>query len=420
MMIPPDAPIRDPAGSDRSEINGPLPPSRTTLAVLLAASSLTVMAGATIAPSLPGLARHFSDVPDAEFLAQLALTLPALLIAVFAPIMGLLVDRFKPRKVLFWSTVIYIIGGASGAFAPDLYTLLAGRAVLGIGVAGVMVATTTLIGGLYPQPGRDRVLGYQGAAMALGGVVFLTAGGWLAEMNWRLPFYIYALPLLLLPVILNNLPKVVIDEASNTQSAGIDPAIPWARLSGLYVIAIAAMALFYIVPTQIPFRLVAAGFEDASLSGYAIAISTLASAGTALLFGRIKAAVPVAGALGLTFAGLGFGLLITGASDSFLIIAGAMLIAGAGAGLTMPTMNSLVLDAVPVSGRGRATGGLSMSIYLGQFLSPILLTSLSPGETIAESFLWAGSAALVAATVFAIVLAAIRPRASSTPSRKQV
>lgn len=418
-MTLPLTPIRDPAGPDSGESAQTVPPGLAILAVLLAASSLTVMAGATIAPSLPGLARYFSDVPDADFLARLALTLPALFIAMTAPVMGLLVDRLGARKILFWSTMIFVLGGSSGAFVPDLYTLLAGRALLGVGVAGIMIATTTLIGGLYPPDVRDSVLGYQGAAMALGGVVFLTAGGWLAEMNWRLPFYIYALPLLLLPFIMMTLPQHASEKGPDGESADVGK-MPWTRLGGLYLIALAAMTLFYIVPTQLPFRLVAAGFEDASLSGYAIAISTFASAATALLFGRIKAAVPATGALALTFMGLGLGVLVTGASDSFLVIAGAMLIAGAGAGLTMPTMNSLVLDATPVSGRGKATGGLSMSIFLGQFLSPILFAALSPGETIAESFLWAGGAALVVAAVFCAVLIALRLRRPPTPSNKEI
>ena len=389
-------------------------PDGLVLAVLLAASSLTVMAGATIAPSLPGLARHFSEVPNADFLARFALTLPALLIAISAPVMGVLVDRFGPRVVLFWSAVVYVVGGSSGIYAPDFHTILVGRGVLGIGVAGVMTATTTLIGALYPPSARDGVLGYQGAAIALGGVVFLTAGGWLAEIGWRLPFLIYALPLLLLPFILIALPKPEGTDEAASEMSGDDTA-PWALLTGFYLLAVAAMVLFYIIPTQLPFRLVAAGFDDASLSGYAIAISTFASAGAALLFRRIKSAVPATGALALIFVGLGLGLLIAGALESFIVIAAAMLIAGAGAGLTMPVMNSLVLDAAPAHSRGRAASGLSTSVFLGQFLSPILMTAVVPGDDVADIFVWAGGAAILAALVFGGALALRRLRLTSNP-----
>jgi hypothetical protein len=43
---------------------------------LLLISTLTVMSGATIAPSLPAMGEHFADVPNVDYLVRLALTLP--------------------------------------------------------------------------------------------------------------------------------------------------------------------------------------------------------------------------------------------------------------------------------------------------------------------------------------------------------
>jgi MFS family permease len=380
------------------------------LIVLLAASSLTVMSGATIAPSLPGLADHFSDVPDAGILARLALTLPALFIAVSAPLIGVLVDRVGPRAVLLTATIAYVAAGSSGLFVQDLYLLLAGRALLGLAVAGVMVATTTLIAALYPPSSRDRVLGYQGAAMSLGGVVFLTLGGALAEIGWRLPFAIYALPLILLPFIATRLPA---RRGATAADPGQAHPVPWLRLAPLYLAALAAMILFYVIPTQLPFRLAAAGFTDASLAGYAIAISTLASAAVSLSFRRIKAAVPSLGLLALMFGGLGLGLGLAGWFETFPMIALAMLIAGVGTGLTMPTLNSMVLALTPPDVHGRAAGGLSTSIFLGQFLSPIVMAAAVPGDSVAAIFVWAGGAAILGAVGLNVALVLASQRTSS-------
>ncbi|MFT5047407.1 MAG: MFS family permease, partial [Porticoccaceae bacterium] len=52
------------------------------------------MAGATIAPGLPGLLAHFSDHPDAEYLTRFILTIPGLAIAISAPLAGYLADKF--------------------------------------------------------------------------------------------------------------------------------------------------------------------------------------------------------------------------------------------------------------------------------------------------------------------------------------
>lgn len=53
-----------------------------TAAALLGASCLTAMAATAITPALTGLADAFADVPHIELLAKIAMTLPALVIAV--------------------------------------------------------------------------------------------------------------------------------------------------------------------------------------------------------------------------------------------------------------------------------------------------------------------------------------------------
>jgi MFS family permease len=78
--------------------------SRLTGATLLLASTLTIMSGATISPALPAMRTAFSATPNADVLVQFALTIPALFIAVSAPVTGAVVDRLERTKLLFVST----------------------------------------------------------------------------------------------------------------------------------------------------------------------------------------------------------------------------------------------------------------------------------------------------------------------------
>jgi MFS family permease len=74
----------------------PNPNSWTTKLTLLLASSLTVMSGATVSPSLPAMKQHFeSAIADPDLrttLVKLVITLPALFIVIGSPIAGLIVD----------------------------------------------------------------------------------------------------------------------------------------------------------------------------------------------------------------------------------------------------------------------------------------------------------------------------------------
>lgn len=353
-------------------------PGVATTTVLLAVSSLTVMAGATIAPALPGLALHFAEVPNAAFLAQLVLTMPAIIIALCAPFAGALVDRAGARRVLLGSVALYVLGGSSGLVARGFGELLAGRAVLGVGVAGLMTGATALIGSLFTEERRATILGYQAAAMAVGGVVFLTLGGQLAEMGWRYPFWIYALPVALLPSIAHRLPDRVSGPERNVTGATI--VIPWREI-GLYcAIAFAAMTLFYVVPTQSPFLLAGLGIEDAAYAGYAIAISTATTAVTAFFFGKISKTAPAAVTLVAMFGALGGGLVLASCAESLAMIAVALMLVGVGAGLILPAVNGLALGAVDQAAHGRVSGAISTSVYLGQFASPAIFAVAAGGH----------------------------------------
>jgi len=50
---------------------------------------------------------------------------------------------------------------------------------------------TTLIADYYTGQKRANFMGLQGAFMGLGGVGFLSVGGFIADLNWRFPFLIY-------------------------------------------------------------------------------------------------------------------------------------------------------------------------------------------------------------------------------------
>ncbi len=97
---------------------------------------MTVMSGAIIAPALPGISRYFSDQP--QVLIQLILTLPALMITLFSPLMGYLADRFGRKPLLLMMLSIYGLAGGAGFLIDSVNLLLASRALMGIAVAGIL------------------------------------------------------------------------------------------------------------------------------------------------------------------------------------------------------------------------------------------------------------------------------------------
>ena len=205
---------------------------------LLLASTLTVMAGAALAPALPTLQAVFADDPNAGFLTRQLLTVPALFIVLAAPLAGWLTDRMGRVRLATASLLLYVLAGCAGALLNDLPSILATRALLGVAVAGLMTSVTTLIADYFDGSERDAVYGRQGAFMSFGGVLFLVAGGLMVDLHWRASFLVYAAPLLLL-WSLARLPEPAAHHEVHTGPA--DP-FPMAKVVLIFAAGLIGMA----------------------------------------------------------------------------------------------------------------------------------------------------------------------------------
>jgi MFS family permease len=81
--------------------------------------------------------QFFASVNNADFVVRLVLTAPALFIAIGAPVVGVLIDKFGRKPLLTVALAIYGIAGSSGLWLDSLGFILVGRALLGMSVAGV-------------------------------------------------------------------------------------------------------------------------------------------------------------------------------------------------------------------------------------------------------------------------------------------
>ena len=362
---------------------------------LLLASTLTVMSGATISPSLPAMENHFAGVDNVSLWVRLVLTVPALLIVVGSPIAGQLVDRFGRKPLLFGSAVLYGLAGSSGLVLNSLFAILAGRAFLGLAVAGVMVSATTLIADYYQGSERANFMGLQAAFMGFGGVLFLSVGGFVADLSWRYPFAIYLLAWLLVPAIALILFEPQFDKTQADSSQPISQ-FPVKLLAFIYASVLLQMLVFYLIPVQLPFYLQQLSGASASQAGLAIALSTLFSALASMNYGKIKRRFSYISILAIAFSLMGAGYVGIGLTDSVWLAGSYWLVlimlipTGIGLGLILPNLNVWTSDEVPDNLRGRALGGLTTFMFLGQFLSPIASQPVSSTLGLAATYGLAG------------------------------
>lgn len=117
-------------------------------------------------------------------------------------------DRWARRKVVAvmaatWSVFTLITG-----ISTQFWHLAVSRFGVGSGEAGYAPAGTTWISVVFPKDMRSRIMAILYAFSQLGMVVGLIFGGMLiaATHDWRMPFYVFAIPGIILAVIAWFLP----------------------------------------------------------------------------------------------------------------------------------------------------------------------------------------------------------------------
>lgn len=339
---------------------------------ILSMSLLTVMAGAAIAPALGVIRAHFAT--DPALLVQFIVSIPALFIIITNLFFLNISRHFGTRSIALAGLILYVVAGAGCFFADDIYVLLTLRALLGVSVGLIMPLSTGLLAYYYPPEQQAQLMGLSAAMNQMGGVVATLLAGLLSAISWRWAFLVYLMGLLAIVMVAAYLPD---DHLGSANKRGI-PFQPRQLLkfhpsvNGMLLL----MMIFFIYPTN--FAITAE--EQAGLS---LEATTLLMVGldlvaffVGLVFGRlmevfrepIKYFAPI-------FFLIGYALFATAHSIVPLLV--GALFTGMANGVGVPYLNTI---ASIKGGRNSATTVmplLSASLYLGQFLSPIIVTPLS-------------------------------------------
>ena len=113
-------------------------------------------------------------------------------------------DRFGRRRLLAIGLAIFTLASAAAALAPDIGTLVASRALQGVGGAIVMPLTLTVLADVIPAAKRGVAFGVWGAMAGLGVALGPVIGGAVVEWSsWQWIFWINVpIGLLLIPLTL--------------------------------------------------------------------------------------------------------------------------------------------------------------------------------------------------------------------------
>jgi len=366
---------------------------------LLFCSTLTVMAGATLAPALPSMAGSFSTIDNIDTLIKLVIVLPGIFIAITAFSMGYYLDRYSKYKILFTCLLAYGVFGCFGyVYSQNFLAILVSRAFVGIAVAGIMVAVTVIAAEVFSGKELPQYMGLQAAFGSIGGVVFMVLSGFLAEVNWTLPFLVHSLALFLFCIVpfiffpeLNsrsNFPvEKKIAEISTTSSNGI-------RLGFFCSLAFIEILLLYLIPLQLPFYFEHNLHLSTSQAGASIALVFTIVALVSMFYGKLRGSIRFHILHLIGFIGLALGFLLMGLKPNLAVFIIGLVCISIGFGLVRPNLIMWLFSSFPVHQRGRVMGIVTSFYFLGQFACLWVFLPFSGSEF---EYIVAASIALVVA-----------------------
>jgi MFS family permease len=394
------------------------------LITLMLTSSMTVMAGATIAPALPKIQAHFAIPPGSpdEIWVKLLLAIPALFTAIGGFLSGVLIDRLGRTMPLAIAVLLYGVAGCSGLWLDDLGSMLVGRALLGLSVAMITTTSATLIADYFQGPERTRIMGFQSAAMGFGGVLFLLLGGAVATLNWRYPFLIYLIAFAALPLVLKLDEPLRGKNPTSHFELKMPPEperrVPIITIGIIYILTVLTMLMFYMIPVQLPYVIQARGFGGSWEAGVAIAVCTLASAFASLSYAQLKTRLSFTKVLMCLYFCLASGYGVIAHAPNYGILLLGLILAGTGVGLVLPNMNIWLNAKTPAALRGKILGGLTTCIFLGQFCSPLVIQQIVQRSSLDYSYVVAAGALFFLGLMAASKLVFLTPAASPTSQPK--
>ncbi len=141
----------------------------------------------------------------------------------FAPLFGWLGDHWSRTRLASGGLVLWSLATALAGFAPGYKTLLAARAVVGVGEASFGTVSPGLVSDFFPKEQRGRVLAWFYVAIPVGSALGYLLGGLLGQrFGWHAAFLLVGVPGLLLAVplaLLRTSPRGG-DDASPQVSTG--------------------------------------------------------------------------------------------------------------------------------------------------------------------------------------------------------
>jgi len=339
------------------------------------------MAGAAIAPALGVISAHFEG--ESPLVIQFVVSLPALFIILTNLAFPQLCRLMKTRTLALTGLLLYVLAGSGAFFVDNIWALLVFRALMGVSVGMIMPLSTGLLSYYFPPEEQAGLMGLSAAMNQMGGVVATFLAGMLAGIGWNYSFLVYLLGVIAIAMVALFLPNERLQGRGGVSLSLLRRFHP--SVVGMFLV----MVLFFIYPTN--FALTASSV----LGGTGVTLVMVALDVVAFLAGLVFGALMKRFASQMKYAApMGFlaGYLCLAAGNGLVWLLLGSALVGIANGIGVPYLNTIGSVKAGKEAATTVMPLLSAALYLGQFLSPLIVSPIASASRLSPYLIGAGIA----------------------------
>ncbi len=363
-----------------------MPHWRRNLAVVWAAQFVSIMGFSLALPFIPYYIQELGvkDPTAVKFWAAVAASSSAFSFAVMAPIWGMLADRYGRKPMMLRANLTAALVVGLMAFVPNVRVLVLLRFIQGA-LTGTVTASTTLVAGNTPEHRQGTALGALSAAVFSGATIGIGCGGLAADMIGYRQTFLIAGGLLLAASLLI---WVGVREQF-VRPAPIPPTPLSRRLFRLPVIGAGAPVFVLLGLAAVARRFDGPFFPllvqqlNGGIWGAARGTGGIGAAAgvgamlAAVVLGRLSDRVSPRVVAGLSAAGAGLFMFVTGLAVSLVMLLPIRFLTVFFAAGLDPVLNAWLSRATPAERRGVIFGWSVTVKSSGWMVAPLLSGSLA-------------------------------------------
>lgn len=359
--------------------------------------SMMGMAALAIIPSYASIAQTFKA---SNTMVQMLTSLPNLTMMLAGLSIGKLTQgRFSNKTVAVGAIALIVIGGLLPlAFHTSMGLLLIFSALVGFGQGLTTNLVQVLITNELPDDQREGTMGQSTTFTNIGGMIFMSGGGWLGAHYWVNNYWIYVVPAIVLVIVLVTLPNdpPVRSATTTTTRQPLSRFVWWVILLAFF-----SMMLNNVLNNNISMFIAQHHFGSTAVAGYAGTVGLLGGMLCGLLVGAL-AKVAKRYTIVISFALCAAAFLLIGMGNSLATAFIGAFLNGASFSIAMaqyPYLISLVTNRQSVA---VAIGFYTALYSVGGVVSPIVMNPLAKfagNGSLMNIFTVTGGLALVMAVI---------------------